>query len=136
MQKFKELDLLSINELLHDDEKMIRDSVRKWVDDAVLPIIEEQYQKAEFPIQLVPQMGEMGLLGSNLPEKYGCAGINNVAYGLIMQELERGDSGLRSFASVQGAAKNRSQRTILQATGEQGSGQGPPSLAEKRCDVF
>ena len=103
MQKFKELDLLSINELLHDDEKMIRDSVRKWVDDAVLPIIEEQYQKAEFPIQLVPQMGEMGLLGSNLPERYGCAGINNVAYGLIMQELERGDSGLRSFASVQGA---------------------------------
>jgi glutaryl-CoA dehydrogenase len=103
MQKFKELDLFGIDGLLQEEEKMIRDLVRKWVDEAVLPIIEEQYQKAEFPMQLVPQMGEMGLLGSNLPEKYGCAGINNVSYGLIMQELERGDSGLRSFASVQGA---------------------------------
>jgi glutaryl-CoA dehydrogenase len=103
MQKYKELDLFGIDWLLHEEEKMIRDLVRKWVDEAVLPIIEEQYQKAVFPIHLIPQMGEMGLLGSNLPEKYGCAGINNVSYGLIMQELERGDSGLRSFASVQGA---------------------------------
>lgn len=103
MQKYKGLDHYNINSLLNEEEKMIRDSVREWVDDEVLPIIEDAYQKAQFPVQLIPQMGKLGFLGSNLPEEYGCPGINNVAYGLIMQELERGDSGIRSFASVQGA---------------------------------
>jgi glutaryl-CoA dehydrogenase len=73
------------------------------VDEEVLPIIEDHYQQAKFPENLIPQMAELGLFGSNLPEKYGCAGVNNVAYGLMMQELERGDSGIRSCASVQGA---------------------------------
>ncbi|MFZ0392188.1 MAG: acyl-CoA dehydrogenase family protein [Calditrichia bacterium] len=103
MNKFHELDLYNINSLLSEDEKLIRDEVRQWVDKQVMPIIESCYQSGEFPQQLIPQMGEMGLLGPNLPARYGCAEINNVAYGLIMQELERGDSGLRSFASVQGA---------------------------------
>lgn len=82
---------------------MVRNAVREWVDEAVLPIINEHYQKGEFPGQIVPQMGELGLLGANLPERYGCAEVSNVAYGLMMQELERGDSGVRSFASVQGS---------------------------------
>jgi glutaryl-CoA dehydrogenase len=82
---------------------MIRDTVREWVDDNLLPVIEEAYIARHFPKQLIPQMAELGILGANLPEEYGCAGLNNVAYGLIMQELERGDSGIRSFASVQGA---------------------------------
>ncbi len=102
MQKFQGFDFYQIDSLLSEDEKLIRDSVRQWVDEEVLPVIEKHYQNGEFPIHLVPQMGEMGLLGANLPQKYGCAGVNNVAYGLIMQELERGDSGIRSFASVQG----------------------------------
>jgi glutaryl-CoA dehydrogenase len=103
MKKFESPDLYKIDDLLSDEEKMIRDSIRQWVDEKVLPIIEEHYQKAEFPNQLIPELAELGTLGANLPEKYGCAGVNNVAYGLMMQELERGDSGMRSFASVQGA---------------------------------
>jgi glutaryl-CoA dehydrogenase len=102
MKKFEALDLYQLDSLLSEDEKMIREAVREWVDGKVMPIIEEAYQNAKFPIQLVPEMGSLGMLGANLPAEYGCAGINNVAYGLIMQELERGDSGLRSFASVQG----------------------------------
>lgn len=102
MKKFEGLDLYHIDSLLSSDEKLIRDSVREWVDGQVMPIIEQAYQNAQFPIHLVREMGELGMLGANLPTEYGCAGINNVAYGLIMQELERGDSGLRSFASVQG----------------------------------
>ena len=103
MKKFESLDLYKIDSLLSEEEKMIQDSVRGWVTEQYIPIIEEAYQISEFPLSVVPQIGEMGLLGSNLPTEYGCPGINNVAYGLIMQELERGDSGLRSFASVQGA---------------------------------
>jgi glutaryl-CoA dehydrogenase len=103
MKKYDSLDLYQIDSLLSEEEKMIRESVREWVDGKVMPIIEDAYQNAQFPIQLVREMGSLGMLGANLPENYGCAGINNVAYGLIMQELERGDSGMRSFASVQGA---------------------------------
>jgi glutaryl-CoA dehydrogenase len=82
---------------------MVRDTVREWVDGSLMPVIEEAYIERQFPKQLIPEMGELGMFGANLPEEYGCAGLNNVAYGLIMQELERGDSGIRSFASVQGA---------------------------------
>ena len=103
MKKFESPDYYNVDDLLSDEEKMIRQSVREWVDEEVLPVIEQAYQKAEFPLHLVSQMAELGLFGANLPEKYGCAGVNNVAYGLMMQELERGDSGIRSFASVQGA---------------------------------
>lgn len=103
MAKFQGVDYFDIESLLSEEERMIRDTVREWVDDNLLPIIEEAYIERRFPTQLIPQMGELGMLGANLPEEYGCAGLNNVAYGLIMQELERGDSGIRSFASVQGA---------------------------------
>ena len=81
----------------------MRDSVRAFVDERVLPIIGQCYVDGRFPREIVPTMAELGVFGANLPEEYGCAGLNNVAYGLIMQELERGDSGVRSFASVQGA---------------------------------
>ena len=103
MKKFQSPDFYNIDDLLSDEEKMIRESVRQWIDENVLPIIEGYYQDAKFPTDLIPQLAALGVLGANLPEQYGCAGVNNVAYGLMMQELERGDSGIRSFASVQGA---------------------------------
>ena len=96
-------DFFNIDSQLADDEKAVRDSVRRFVDEKVLPIIGDAYVEGRFPKELIPEMAELGVLGANLPEEYGCAGLNNVAYGLIMQELERGDSGIRSFASVQGA---------------------------------
>jgi glutaryl-CoA dehydrogenase len=96
-------DFFNIDSQLSDDEKAVRDSVRRFVDEKVLPIIGNAYVEGRFPKELIPEMAELGVLGANLPEEYGCAGLNNVAYGLIMQELERGDSGIRSFASVQGA---------------------------------
>jgi glutaryl-CoA dehydrogenase len=99
---FQALDLLDIDSLLGEDERLVRDTVRAFVSEKVLPIINAHFRAGTFPNELVPAMAEMGLFGSNL-HGYGCAGLNNVAYGLIMQELERGDSGLRSFVSVQGA---------------------------------
>ncbi|KPJ91941.1 MAG: acyl-CoA dehydrogenase [Gemmatimonas sp. SG8_17] len=100
---YQGVDFYDVDSLLSGEERAIRDTVRRWVDDAVLPIIAEHYLQGSFPRHLVPQMGEFGFLGANLPAEYGCAELDNVAYGLIMQELERGDSGIRSFASVQGA---------------------------------
>jgi glutaryl-CoA dehydrogenase len=96
-------DFFAIDTLLSEDERAVRDSVRRFVDERVLPIIGDAYVEGKFPKELVPEMASLGVFGANLPEEYGCAGLNNVAYGLIMQELERGDSGIRSFASVQGA---------------------------------
>jgi glutaryl-CoA dehydrogenase len=101
--KFQGVDFYGVDGLLNEEERAVRDTVRTWVDDNLMPIIGEQYSAGRFPKQLIPAMAELGLFGANLPEAYGCAGLNNVAYGLIMQELERGDSGVRSFASVQGA---------------------------------
>jgi glutaryl-CoA dehydrogenase len=101
--KFHGVDFYDMDGLLSEEERAVRDTVRAWVDDQLLPVIGECYIEGRFPKQLVPGMAELGLFGANLPEEYGCAGLNNVAYGLIMQELERGDSGVRSFASVQGA---------------------------------
>jgi len=101
--QFRGVDFYNTDSLLQEEERAVRDTVRSWVDDNVLPIIGEAYVAGHFPNQLIPGMAELGLFGANLPEEYGCAGLNNVAYGLIMQELERGDSGVRSFASVQGA---------------------------------
>ncbi len=97
------LDFYNIDSVLSEDERAVRDSVRRFVDERVLPIIGDAYVQGRFPKELIPAMGELGVFGANLPEEYGCAGLNNVQYGLIMQELERGDSGVRSFASVQGA---------------------------------
>jgi glutaryl-CoA dehydrogenase len=101
--QFRGVDFYNTDSLLQEEERAVRDTVRSWVDDNLLPIIGEAYVAGHFPKQLIPGMAELGLFGANLPEEYGCAGLNNVAYGLIMQELERGDSGVRSFASVQGA---------------------------------
>src|SRR5687768_7462162 len=103
MAKFTGIDYYDIDSLLTEEERMIRDTVRTWVDDNLMPVIEHAYIERKFPKELIPQMAELGVFGANLPEEYGCAGLNNVAYGIIMQELERGDSGIRSFASVQGA---------------------------------
>src|SRR3989338_3796927 len=96
-------DFFGIEAQLSEEERAVRDSVRRFVDERVLPIIGQCYVDGRFPKELVPEMAALGVFGANLPEEYGCAGLNNVAYGLIMQELERGDSGVRSFASVQGA---------------------------------
>ncbi len=100
---FRGVDFYDTDSLLQEEERAVRDTVRSWVDEKVIPVIGEHYVEGKFPKHLIPGMAELGLFGANLPEEYGCAGLNNVAYGLIMQELERGDSGLRSFASVQGA---------------------------------
>lgn len=93
-------DFMNLDNLLTDEERQIQQTVARFVDERVLPIIADCFEQARFPRELVPLMGEMGLLGATLSD-YGCAGLSNVAYGLIMQELERGDSGLRSFGSVQ-----------------------------------
>ena len=100
---FQGVDFYDTESLFTEDERAVRDTVRRWVDDEVIPIIGDHYVQGKFPLHLAPKMAELGLFGANLPEEYGCAGLNHVAYGLIMQELERGDSGVRSFASVQGA---------------------------------
>ncbi|HEY7393646.1 MAG TPA: acyl-CoA dehydrogenase family protein [Gemmatimonadaceae bacterium] len=97
------LDFFNIESLLSEEERAVRDSVRRFVDDRVLPVIGPCYVEGRFPREILPGLAELGVFGANLPEEYGCAGLNNVAYGLIMQELERGDSGVRSFVSVQGA---------------------------------
>jgi glutaryl-CoA dehydrogenase len=97
---FPGVDYMEVDSLFSEEELMVRQTVRDFVDEEVLPIIEEANRHEKFPSQLVPKMAEMGLFGSTLSD-YGLPGLNNVAYGLIMQELERGDSGLRSFVSVQ-----------------------------------
>jgi len=102
MFPFHGVDFMEIDSLLSDEEKLVRQTVREFVDKEVLPHIEEWNREGKFPMHLVPQMAELGFYGANM-QGYGCAGMSNVDYGLIMQELERGDSGLRSFASVQGA---------------------------------
>jgi len=103
MPRFTGVDFYDIDSLLQEDEIQIRNHVRDWVEERYLPLIEDAYEKAYFPTDVIPEVAEMGLLGASLPEKYGCAGVSPTAYGLAMQELERGDSGLRSFASVQGS---------------------------------
>ncbi len=103
MPRFTGVDFYDLDSLLTDEERQIRDHVRGWVEDRYLPLVEDAYERACFPSEVIPEVAGMGLLGATLPEKYGCAGINPTAYGLVMQELERGDSGLRSFASVQGS---------------------------------
>ena len=94
-------DLYDVRSLLTDEERMVQDTVARFTDERVLPIIGDCFDKAVFPKELIPEMADLGLLGSSLPTEYGCAGMNAVSYGLICQELERGDSGIRSFASVQ-----------------------------------
>jgi glutaryl-CoA dehydrogenase len=102
MQPFRGVDYMHIDSLLDEQELLVRQTARQFVEDRVLPGIREWFRDGEFPQELIRELGRLGFLGANL-EGYGCAGMSNVEYGLIMQELERGDSGLRSFASVQGA---------------------------------
>jgi glutaryl-CoA dehydrogenase len=102
MAGFPGVDFLEFDSLLNDEERLVRQTARQFVDQEVLPIIEKYNRDATFPMHLVPMLGELGFFGANL-EGYGCAGMSNIAYGLVMQELERGDSGLRSFVSVQSA---------------------------------
>ena len=94
-------DLFDVRSLLSEEERMIQDSVARFTDERVIPIIGDCFDQGRFPSELVPEIAALGLFGSSLPEKYGCAGLNAVSYGLICQELERGDSGIRSFVSVQ-----------------------------------
>ena len=103
MAAYRGVDYYGLDDLLTEEERMVRDTTRDFVSEHVLPIIGEACDKAEFPRQLIPMIGELGLLGPTIPEEYGGAGMGPVAYGLICQELERGDSGIRSFVSVQGS---------------------------------
>jgi glutaryl-CoA dehydrogenase len=100
MEKFRGVDYYGFDELLTEEQRMMRDAVRDWVEAKFLPIVSQHHRDGTFPLELARDLGEMGVFGATL-KGYGCAGLDNVAYGLIMQELERGDSGLRSFASVQ-----------------------------------
>src|SRR5256886_11873909 len=100
MEKFRGVDYYEIEDLLSEEERMVRDAVRDWVETEFLPVVTEHHRAGPFPVELIPKLGELGVFGATL-KGYGCAGLNHVAYGLIMQELERGDSGLRSVASVQ-----------------------------------
>src|SRR3954471_21698524 len=99
---FRGVDYLSIDSLFSPDELLVRQTARRFADERILPLIRDCYRDARFPTELIGEMAELGFLGANL-EGYGCAGMSNVEYGLIMQELERIDSGVRSFVSVQGA---------------------------------
>ena len=108
MPGFPGVDFLEVDSLLNDDERLVRQTAREFVDREVLPIIEKHNREATFPLHLVPQMAELGFFGASL-NGYGCAGMSNVAYGQVMQELERGDSGLRSFVSVQSALDEAAQ---------------------------
>ncbi len=98
---YQGVDYYQLDDLFTEEEKAIRDTVRDFVSNEVIPVIEKYNQEMKFPKELIPKMAELGIFGPTLPPEYGGMGINNVAYGLIMQELERGDSGIRSFASVQ-----------------------------------
>src|SRR6266540_3679725 len=99
---FRGVDYFSVDSLFSEEELMVRQTARRFAEERILPLIRDCYRDGRFPTELVPLMGELGFLGANL-EGYGCAGMSNVEYGLVMQELERIDSGVRSFVSVQGA---------------------------------
>ncbi|NWF84198.1 MAG: acyl-CoA dehydrogenase family protein [Bryobacteraceae bacterium] len=102
MASYRGVDYLLLDSLFSEEEKLVRQTARQFVQDRLMPLIQACYREGRFPSELIPEMGELGFFGANL-DGYGCAGMSNVEYGLIMQELERGDSGLRSFVSVQGA---------------------------------
>ena len=96
-----DLDYYNLEALLSQEERLVRDVARRFIEDEFMPCIQSCFREGRFPVELIPRLGELGFLGLTLPTEYGCAGLNNIAYGLVSQELERGDSGLRSFASVQ-----------------------------------
>ncbi|MCB0283866.1 MAG: acyl-CoA dehydrogenase family protein [Calditrichae bacterium] len=100
---FQGVDYFKISDLFSDDERMIQQTVREFVEERFMPVIQKHHRNGTFPLDIIPEMGQMGLLGVTVPEEYGGPGLSNFIYGIAMQELERGDSGLRSFASVQGS---------------------------------
>ncbi len=102
MSRFAGVDYLQIDSLFSEQELLVRQTARQFVEDRAIPLVRDCFRDARFPKELIPEFGRLGFLGANL-EGYGCAGMSNIEYGLVMQELERADSGLRSFASVQGA---------------------------------
>ncbi|MHC4516705.1 MAG: acyl-CoA dehydrogenase family protein, partial [Planctomycetota bacterium] len=102
MTRYKGVDFYKLDDLFTEEERMARDTIREWVDAEFMPVVEEHYRNGTFPMDTIPQLAELGVMGASL-QGYGCAGMSPVAYGLILQELERGDSGLRSFVSVQGS---------------------------------
>lgn len=102
MASFHGVDFLGLETLLSEEERLVRQTAREFVERSVIPIIRDCYREGRFPVELIPEMARLGFLGANL-QGYGCAGLSNVEYGLILQELERGDSGVRSFVSVQSA---------------------------------
>ncbi len=103
MDPFRPLDFLSLDDQFSEEERMVRDTVRSWVSERFLPLVMKHWEAGTFPMELTGELAELGVFGPTIPETYGGAGLNSVAYGLICQELERGDSGLRSFVSVQGS---------------------------------
>src|SRR5213594_2799704 len=103
MARSVEVDYYQIEELLSEEERVVRDVARRFVEEEFMPQVQRCFREGSFPMDLIPRLGQLGFLGMTLPPQYGCAGLNNIAYGLVSQELERGDSGLRSFASVQSA---------------------------------
>ncbi len=103
MGTFQQLDFFNVDDQLSEREKTVRDTVRAWVSERFLPIAAAHFEAGTFPDEIIPELAELGLLGTTIPEKYGGAGLDSVTYGLVCQELERGDSGLRSFVSVQGS---------------------------------
>ena len=100
MRNLDPMDLYDVRSSLSDEEQMVQDTVARWVDERFIPVVAEHFEAGTFPTEMVPEIADMGLFGSSI-DGYGCAGMNGVQYGLICQELERGDSGLRSFVSVQ-----------------------------------
>lgn len=100
-QNLRSVDYANISSQLSEEQILVQQSTREFVEAEIDPIITEHYRNGTFPMELIPKMAQLGFLGSNLPEKYGCAELDNIAYGLLNQELERGDSGVRSFVSVQ-----------------------------------
>ncbi len=124
MPRFSGVDYFQIDSLFSEQEQLVRQTARQFVDDRIIPVVRDCFREGRFPRELIPEMAQLGFFGANL-EGYGCAGMNNVEYGLVMQELERGDSGIRSFVSVQGRAGDvpdphlrfrRAKRSVAAAT--------------------
>jgi glutaryl-CoA dehydrogenase len=103
MDPYTALDYFSLDDQFSEDELMVRDSVRSWTSERFMPMVQEHFEAGTFPLELAKELGELGVFGVTFPEEYGCANMNGTTYGLICQEMERGDSGLRSFVSVQGS---------------------------------
>src|ERR1700755_3416487 len=124
--KFRGVDFIAFDSLLSDDERLVRDTARKFIEDNLIPIIEECNRAGRFPRELVKPMAELGFFGANL-KGYGCAGMGNVEYGLMTQELERGDSGVRSFVSVQSGL---CMYPIYEFGSEEEKEKDPPKMAK------